>query len=97
MKAPSKTLIRNPESECSELLDVSFRSFASLRTFLVWVRVHLIVKNAKTVETEKKYKTNEDSTQFPGFELALLCKLLASRAGNLRDPPSEKETFLTWF
>ena len=97
MKAPSKTLIRNPESECSELLAVSFRSFASLRTFLVWVRVHLIVKNAKTVETEKKNKTNEDSTQFPGFELALLCKLLASRAGNLRNPSSEKETFLTWF
>ena len=100
MNAPSQSAIqKSSEENCSlSLLSAFPRVFAP--SLFVCMHAFDREKNAKTVgRGEKKEKMIH--TQLPGFELALLCQLLVSRAGNLQDPfsslnpRSEKETLLT--
>ena len=91
MNTPSQTLICNPQIDRSELLSVSFQPFhVSSHLPCLCECVHLIVKNAKAVRWGKK--ENKTHTQLPGFGLALLRQLLASRAGNLTKQLKKQNT-----
>ena len=101
MNAPSQTITSNLEIESADrvtrtalcLLLVFPRVFAP--SLFVWVCA-LIVKNAKTVGTEKKEKKTH--TQLPRFKLALLRQLLPFCTGNLTKQPGNKlqDQFHLW-
>ena len=100
MNAPSQTLICNPQIERSELLSVSFRPFRVSSHFPLW-RVcafdrEKILKEGRKKRKEKnerrKVKKKTNSIARSGFELALLHRLLASRARNFTTQPRKQNT-----
>ena len=83
MNAPSQTNLYfiNWVKRAALCLFSAFPSVFAPSLFM-WVWAFDRKKNAKTVGRERK--TGEKThNQLPGFELALLRQLLASRAGNL--------------
>ena len=101
MNAPNQALICNPQIEWSELLSFPFQPFRV--SSCVNVCVFDREKNARRRNEKKKRKERKrknKQTQLPGFELALLRQLLASRAWNfttqLRKQNTRYYVTITW-
>ena len=95
MNAQNQTLICNPQIEWSELLSFSFQPFrvSSCVNVCVWSWKNARSRNEKKKRKERKRKNKQ--TQLPGFELALLRQLLASRAWNFTTRKQNTRYYVT--